>query len=335
MHSCDVRFHETVDLIDSVDLKLITLPKNLLRTPAEGIDELVSSIREKGLIHPILVRPIGRRFDVVAGARRFEACRKLRWGRIPCIIRDVSDKNAYEISLIENIQRRTMNAVEEARAFKIYIENCGWGSESQLARKIGKSQEYVSQRISLLSLSDSVQQKIAQRELSVSVAREIATLKDPETRRILFEEAINQHLTVGVIREVTRSLKRSVRTDRELHESGFGRNAELKIKSEISRHSDVFDDPEFNDISEQALVRAQENGDQDADALRLRVIEKSILTLKLTLSRLGSLVEEISDKSEARDLLLEEKMTIHNMIDSLIKSKVDLGGRPQPLPPNV
>ncbi|MHB2037395.1 MAG: ParB/RepB/Spo0J family partition protein, partial [Nitrososphaerales archaeon] len=207
MRGCSVHYHETVDLTDSVDSKLIDPPKATLRDYQEGINELAASIREKGLIQPILIRPMGDRFEVVAGARRLEACRQLRWGRIPCIIRQLSDRNAYEISLTENIQRKTMNAIEEAKAFKVYIDENGWGSESQLARKIGKSQEYISQRLLLLSLPMSVQKKIIRHRINTSVGQEIAGVEDKKAQEILSEEAMRRHMTVGMVRETAKSLK--------------------------------------------------------------------------------------------------------------------------------
>ncbi|MCL5067606.1 MAG: ParB/RepB/Spo0J family partition protein, partial [Thaumarchaeota archaeon] len=180
----------------------------------DGIDEIVASIREKGLIQPIIVRPSGSRFEVVAGARRLEACRRLRWCRVPCIIRELSDQDAFEISLTENIQRKTMNIIEEAEAFKKYVDQHGWGSESQLAKKMGKSQEYISQRLSLLSLSKSIQNKIIRRLINGSVAQEIARLEDPKIQEHLSEEVVKHHLTVGMVRETARSINRGESQER-------------------------------------------------------------------------------------------------------------------------
>jgi ParB family transcriptional regulator, chromosome partitioning protein len=107
--------------------------------------ELINSIHEKGLLQPIIVRPKGDRFEVVAGNRRLEACRKLKHRKIKAMILEIDDKTAYEIAITENVQRRTLDPLEEAPAFKKYCDEYGWGSQSELARKIGKSQEFVSQ----------------------------------------------------------------------------------------------------------------------------------------------------------------------------------------------
>lgn len=319
MRGCSVHYHETLDLTDSVDAKLIDPPSTPLRSYEEGIDELVSSIREKGLIQPIIVRPIGDRFEVVAGARRLEGCKRLRWSRVPCIIRDVSDQEAYEMSLTENIQRKTMNAVEEAEAFRKYIEKHGWGSESQLARKLGKSQEYVSQRLSLLSLSRNTQNKIIRRLINPSVAQEIARLEDPKTQEELLKEVVKHRLTVGMVRETTKSIKRGESVEEATRRVGLRRRME---SNDMLTLEDDVSEPEFM----KAII--QDNS-ETADAVR--DLEKAALILKLALSRLGSLIDELPEDSPIKDLLLEKRLMIHNMIDSLIKSKIKIGGR-MPLP---
>src|SRR5487761_996932 len=163
---------------DFVEMKLIRPPKYVLRENLENIPPLAASIYRYGLLEPILVRPIGRSFEIVAGHRRFLACRSLRWSKIPCVIQDLSDEDAYEAALNENIQRNSLNPIEEATAFKRYVTEFGWGSTSKLAEKIGKSQEFVSNRIRLLKLPPEVVAKIISREISQSAARELLSLKD-------------------------------------------------------------------------------------------------------------------------------------------------------------
>lgn len=101
----------------------------------------MSSIQQKGLLEPIVVRPVEKAFEVVAGNRRFEACKKLGWRSIPCHVVELDDKEAFEVSILENVQRETLNPIEEGRAYRNYVDECGYGGESELARKIGKSQE--------------------------------------------------------------------------------------------------------------------------------------------------------------------------------------------------
>jgi ParB family chromosome partitioning protein len=322
MRGCSSHYHETLDLTDSVDTKLIDPPRIVLRNFREGLDELICSIREKGLIQPIVVRPVRNRFEVIAGARRLEACKRLHWSRVPCIVRDISEKDSFEMSLTENIQRRTMNPIEEARAFKEYIKQHGWGGESELAKKVGKSQEYISQRLSLLNLSPQNQEKIIRRLINPSAAFEISRIDDMETQAKLVDTVLKHKLTVGMVRETTKAIKRGekilVAADAELP----------KARAFESRQFSVHDnsEPEFlrpsSSSSSFSLETTADNGNYDA----VKDIEKASLILRLALSRLGSLIDEMPEENLAKDLLLEKRLAIHNMLDSLIKAKIKIAG---------
>jgi ParB family chromosome partitioning protein len=313
MRGCSVHYHETLDLTDSVDTKLIDPPKFTLRNCEEGMQELVSSIREKGLIQPIIVRPSGDRFEVVAGARRLEACKKLRWTRIPCIIRELSDQDSFEISLTENIQRKTMNPIEEAMAFRRYIEENGWGSETQLARRIGKSQEYVSQQLSLLSLPRTVQQRIIRRQINPSVAQEIARLEDPKEQEDLSEQVVKHHLTVSIVRETIKSIKK----EKNLGSTSSKREEDFEELTEVRNEG-------HQNIAYPEFMRGLQLTDDSFANNDLKYIEKTVLILRLALSRLGTLIDEVPEDSQVKELLLEKRLLIHNAIDSLIKSRIKI-----------
>lgn len=298
MKGCSPHYHETLGLTDSVDTKLIVPPKIPLRAYTEDIDELVSSIREMGLIEPILVRPVGGMFEVVAGARRFEACKRLRWSRIPSIIRNLSERDAYEMSLTENIQRRTMNAVEEAVAFKHYVDQEGWGGESVLAKRLGKSQEYISQRLSLLSLPKRVKDRIIRRQINPSVALEIARVPDPQAQLILAQRAAKDRLTVAVVREAAQSIR-------------DGLSPKILSASDLERN---FRDTDFRGRP----------GQEDLADREIRQLENGVLILKLALARLSTLVDNMPRENQVRSMLAEKRFLIHEMIDSLIKVKVKM-----------
>ena len=145
-------------VVEQIEMKMIRPSQFAIRDKFQrshlDCEALVNSIREHGLLQPILIRPLEHGFEIVAGHRRFQACRTLRWRFIPSKIRELSDKQAYEIQLTENIQRKSMDPIEEAEAFRRYVIDFGWGGVSELARKIGKSEEYVSHHMQLLKLPD-------------------------------------------------------------------------------------------------------------------------------------------------------------------------------------
>lgn len=190
------------------------------------VDEtLTNSIREHGLLQPILVRPLSHGFEIVAGHRRFQTCRSLRWRFIPCKIREMTDKQAFEIQLTENIQRKSMDPIEEAEAFRRYVVDFGWGGVSELAKKIGKSEEYVSHRIQLLKLSPEIKEQIIRSNLNVSQALELTTIPSDRQDEIV-SYVINNNPTVKQIREVKSLIK-----DDASNQLPYGRDLSKKVSA--------------------------------------------------------------------------------------------------------
>ena len=197
-------------VVEQIEMKMIRPSQFATRDKFQRNDPefetLVNSIREHSLLQPILIRPLDHAFEIVAGHRRFHACRSLRWRFIPAKIRELSDKQAYEIQLTENIQRKSMDAIEEAEAFRRYIIDFGWGGVSELARKIGKSEEYVSHHMQLLRLPDDIKHKIVNNSLNVSQAIEIVQIPHDKQQKIV-SHVINNNLTVRQIRELKMALR--------------------------------------------------------------------------------------------------------------------------------
>jgi ParB family chromosome partitioning protein len=152
------------------------------------------------LLQPVVVRIINNYFEIVAGNRRFLACKHLNLRKIPCHVTDLSDKAAYELSLIENMQRRSMNPIEEGRAYKRYVKDFGWGGTSELAKIIGKSQEYVSKRTKLLELPEEMQNEIIRHRIKASTGEELAYVKDKETQSRLAKMVSERHITIKQLR---------------------------------------------------------------------------------------------------------------------------------------
>lgn len=199
-----------MSIVEHIEMKMIKPSQYAVRNKFQRIspedDSLVASIREHGLLQPILIRPLAQGFEIVAGHRRFQACRSLRFRFIPCKIREMSDKDAYEVQLTENVQRKAMDAIEEAEAFRRYVVDFGWGGVSELAKKIGMSEEYVSHRIQLLRLPENVRQQITTNRLNVSCAMELSNIPLDAQSEII-SHVTNNKLTVREIRQMKSRLR--------------------------------------------------------------------------------------------------------------------------------
>lgn len=194
--------------VEELDVGRIRPSKHFPRSKFRSVDELMASVLEVGLLEPIVVRPMteqNRGFEIVAGNRRLEACKRLGMRKIPSHIVEFDDREAYEASLIENIQHRTLDPVEEAEAFKKYVDDYGYGGISELAKRIGKSASYVSRRIALLKLPDNVKEELLRRRKTPSIAQELLSL-DEEDRNGITELEIHEK-NVVTQREVGRIIR--------------------------------------------------------------------------------------------------------------------------------
>jgi len=207
-----VEFIDT-SIVEQIEMKMIRPSEFAVRDQflKDGSQDetLMNSIKEHGLLQPILVRPLSHGFEIVAGHRRFQTCRSLRWRFVPCKIREMTDKQAFEIQLTENIQRKSMDPIEEAEAFRRYVVDFGWGGVSELAKKIGKSEEYVSHRIQLLRLPADIKEQIINSKINVSQALEITSIPSDRQSEIV-SYVMNSNPTVKQIREVKSIIKNDI-----------------------------------------------------------------------------------------------------------------------------
>ncbi len=235
-------------LIEPIELRMIRPSQFPVRYSArKNSPELIalkSSIKDHGLLQPIVVRPLEHGFEIVAGHRRFAACKSLRWRFITCKIREFSDKQAYEIQLTENLQRKSMDPIEEAEAFEKYVIDFGWGGVSDLAKKIGKSEEYVSHRMQLLKLSEEVKDKVTNNDLSVSKALELTNMDASQVQ--MADEIVENKLTVKQIRKMKSKLKtnsdQASSGEPKSKEANIVRKSTLALKITLSRIDDLIED---------------------------------------------------------------------------------------------
>lgn len=139
------------------------------------LDDLVSSIKEKGVLQPVIVREKNGEYELIAGERRLRAARSLGIAEMPVIIRNVSDADALELSLIENIQREELNAIEEAKAFQRLMDEFGFNQE-EVAKAVGKERSTISNALRLLTLPKRAQEMVSNEEISMGHARALLSL---------------------------------------------------------------------------------------------------------------------------------------------------------------
>jgi ParB family chromosome partitioning protein len=186
-----------------------------------ALDELSQSIATRGVLQPILVRPHGRNYQIVAGERRWRAAQRARLHEVPVIVRELDDADTFEIALLENIQRRDLNAVEEADAYKRLITEFGH-TQDALAKLVHKSRSHIANLLRLLDLPESVQSLLIDGRIDMGHAR--ALIGAPDVER-LAAEVVAKGLSVRDTERLARSAKNSDSSGGS--HSGGGRNADI------------------------------------------------------------------------------------------------------------
>ena len=161
----------------------------------EKIEELSKSIKEHGIIQPIVVRRRGDNYEIVAGERRWRAARKAELSKVPCLIRELSDEQNMLIAIIENMQREDLNPVEEAEGLNQMIVTFGMTQE-QISKSVGKSRPYIANPLRLLSLPEYIKDEMAEGRLSAAHGRTLVTVEDEDVRKVLCARIIKEGLSV-------------------------------------------------------------------------------------------------------------------------------------------
>lgn len=272
-------------IIEDVDIYRIRQPPEYYRSSSSNLSELANSIKRKGLLQPVIVRTKqDGYFEIVAGNRRLRACKSLGWRKIICHIIELDDKQAFEISLIENIQRESITPIEEAYAFKTYVSELGWGGISDLAAKIGKSISYVDKRLKLLELPPEVLEGISNSTISTSVAEELSFIDDASKQIEFAKMASRKKLSSRQARILAKRFKDSSDFDQDLP---------------LVTVADIYE-------------RAQ------------RSFDKSITALKIAMNKLSTIIEQTEDNWVVYEALMQHKAMLSAQIDLLIKEKKKL-----------
>jgi len=299
-------------IVEDINVSMIIEGKCSTRlSTKDEVEDLAKSIVEKGLLNPIIVRQRNDYiYEIVAGNRRYAACKQLGYRKIACQVIELDDKGAFEISLIENIQRKTLNPIEEARAYKQYVYEFGWGGASELSTKIGKSVSYITKKIRLLELPPDVIDSITSSAINTSTAEELLLVKDKSKQSQLARFVSNKNLSVRETRDILNYYEKKTDSYAWLYCSNDNKNKECFKKND-------------------------------------QVIDKSVSILRIAMTRLSNILCDLYDVNGEREvigrggngentvteddkekddwilyeILLYHKNVLHQQIDNLIREK--------------
>lgn len=189
-------------LIDNVVASPLQPRNQFVESP---LDDLVDSIRQHGIIQPLIARMVNGKYELIAGERRWRASKKLGLTHVPVIERTASDRDVLEMALIENLQREDLNPIEEAAGYVRLAKEFTLKQE-EIATRVGKSRASVANAMRLLDLHPDIQNNLAQGQITVGHAKAILALKDPDTQKLAADQVIRRKLTVRAAEKLTQSL---------------------------------------------------------------------------------------------------------------------------------
>ncbi|GAT31624.1 chromosome partitioning protein, ParB family [Terrimicrobium sacchariphilum] len=202
---------------------------------SEHLQELVESIRERGIIQPLIVRKVDGKYELIAGERRWRAANELKLKEAPAIVREASDQEVLELALIENLQREGLNPIEEAIAYQRLHREFNMTQED-ISKRVGKSRASVANSMRLLDLAEDLQSLVKQGRLSVGHAKVLLSLKSHDEQRLLADQIIRQGASVRVAEKLAAEhLKKTGKATSRSSSSGGAASSEPELSPALQR----------------------------------------------------------------------------------------------------
>ncbi len=207
-HQAKLPFPEDRKVLKYIPVELIDPGISQPRDFLGDLDELVESIKAKGIIEPLIVRPRGERYEIVSGERRYRAAIKAGLREVPCIIMEVDDREAIEIALVENLHRKDLTVFEEAEAYRVLVEVYGY-THAQVAERIGKARSTVTELLTIANMPPRIMQLCKDLGIETkSVLLQIAKLRDERKMEEMARRVATEGLTRDQVREITSKPKK-------------------------------------------------------------------------------------------------------------------------------
>ncbi len=203
------------------------------------LDELVESIRQHGIIQPLIVRPVDGKFELIAGERRWRASKKLGLATVPVIEREASDRDVLEMALIENLQREDLNPIEEAAGYVRLAKEFAMKQE-EIASRVGKSRASVANAMRLLDLHPDVQLLVAQARISVGHGKAILSIKDKDCQLLAADQILKKNLNVRAAEKLAHTFDPGAGADGKARSGGGPSGMDSQIRAIQNRLRDHF-----------------------------------------------------------------------------------------------
>ncbi|HHT37981.1 MAG TPA: ParB/RepB/Spo0J family partition protein [Mollicutes bacterium] len=213
----------------------------------KALNELADSIKQHGIIQPLVVRKINDKYEIIAGERRYKAAQMAGLQKVPAIVMNLDDNASAEVAIVENIQRKDLSALEEAESYKKLLDR-GYLTQEQLAARMGKNQSTISNKLRLLGLSSEVKEALLNGRISERHARSLLNLKNEEDQKAILNKILTNRLTVKQTDEMIKSINNPNNNQNESNRMEVQKQ-NLIAKENIPNINNPVETLDFNDIS--------------------------------------------------------------------------------------
>ena len=278
----------------------------------QGLNELAESIRQHGIIQPLVLRKIGDKYEIIAGERRYKASYIAGLTKVPAVIIDLNDNESAEVAIVENIQRKDLSPIEEAKSYKKLLDR-GYLTQDQLASRMGKNQSTVSNKLRLLNLDEKVQDALLNNKISERHARSLLKLENKEVQKEVLDEIIEKKL--------------NVRDTEDLINQKTNEEEVIKIPTFSTKETVMFEFPNYiNDDQKEAIkapnsILIKEFHKDDEEIEVMEDLSEEILNIPtISISNKEKNIEEVINKinitiEEIRNLGYEVKFEKYDFDD--------------------
>ena len=243
----------------------------------ESLTDLVNSIREQGMLEPIIVAKTPAGYQIIAGERRWRASRILGLSKVPVIMRETTPQGMLEMSIVENVQREDLNPVERAQAYKRLIDEFGI-SVTEVAKRVGKSLPYISNTIRLLSLPDAIKDALAAGVITEGHVRPLISIGDPKLMIQAFKKILVEGISVRGAEEVARQLKVEVQEKEPHKKMDKLYIPELNEKAKNLIEKKGYSKVQFDQTQKKGRVLIEVNGDPNETTPVLKEIHDKLIS---------------------------------------------------------
>jgi len=276
----------------------------------QGLNELAESIRQHGIIQPLVLRKIGDKYEIIAGERRYKASYIAGLTKVPAVIIDLNDNESAEVAIVENIQRKDLSPIEEAKSYKKLLDR-GYLTQDQLASRMGKNQSTVSNKLRLLNLDEKVQDALLNNKISERHARSLLKLDNKEEQKEVLDEIIEKRLNV---RDTEDLINRKLNGEEEIIRIPNFSQKEIpsfEFPNYISELTDT--KPEENVEVSSTPIKEYKEKEEDIEVMNDNDEEEILNIPTLSISKKEKNIDDVISKiqkvvEEVKDLGFEAKL---------------------------